>query len=106
MSPRAGGARSSSPGPVKVELDISLPVTSFFIENLMAPLSTMLGDMEIMAPGGASSVSGFLLIIVMNIIISSYSFFTFIVAHSRECGPQIVCTTFSAVPNRQAFTPQ
>lgn len=50
MSPRDEGASKSSPGPVKVEWVISPPMTSFFIENLMAPLSVMVGVMAIIAP--------------------------------------------------------
>ena len=41
---------SSSPGPVKVDTAISPPAISFFIENLIAPLSVMVGVMAIIAP--------------------------------------------------------
>ena len=51
MSPRVGGAKRSSPGPVKVEVPISPPAMSFFRENFTAPLRVMDGDMAIMTPG-------------------------------------------------------
>lgn len=49
-SPRKAGAIRISPGPVYVEAAISLPVMSFFMENLTAPLSVTEGDMDIMTP--------------------------------------------------------
>ena len=55
ISPSIGGPSSSSPGPVKVDELISPPATSFFMENLYAPLSEIDGDMAIMTPGLAVS---------------------------------------------------
>jgi hypothetical protein len=50
MSPKDAGARSSSPGPVYVDLAISPPMRTFFSENFRWPLSVMVEDMAIMAP--------------------------------------------------------
>jgi len=50
ISPRKGGAIKISPGPVYVDDAISAPVISFFMENLIAPLSMTEGDMEIITP--------------------------------------------------------
>lgn len=50
MSPRKGGVKRSSPGPVYVDVIISPPATSFFMENLTAPLRVTVGDMAIMMP--------------------------------------------------------
>jgi hypothetical protein len=50
MSPIEGGAKSSSPGPVYVDLDISPPISAFLRENLILPLSVIVGDIAIIAP--------------------------------------------------------
>ena len=50
MSPSIAGARSSSPGPVKVDWDMPPPIY-FFTLKCMAPLSVIDGDIAIMAPG-------------------------------------------------------
>ena len=55
MSPRVGGAKRSSPGPVKVEDVISPPAISFLRENLTAPLRVMDGDMAIITPSTITS---------------------------------------------------
>lgn len=62
ISPRKGGANSNSPGPVYVEVAISPPAMSFFIENLTAPLSVMVGDMAIIIPNRFRQWINFLLI--------------------------------------------
>jgi hypothetical protein len=50
MSPSMCGARSSSPGPVKVELASSAPEIIFLSPSFTVPLSVMVGDMAIMVP--------------------------------------------------------
>lgn len=59
ISPRKGGAKSNSPGPVYVDVAISPPAINFFIENLTAPLSVMVGDMAIMIPAMFPSMDSF-----------------------------------------------
>lgn len=53
-SPKKGGAIKISPGPVYVDVAISAPVISFFMENLYAPLSMTEGDIDIMTPSDCS----------------------------------------------------
>ena len=50
MSPRNGGAKRSSPGPVYCECAISPPAMSFFMENLTFPLRVTVGDMANITP--------------------------------------------------------